>query len=324
MRIDHVCFSRSSCKKSRRAALASKSTPACTDDELHRVGASSAAVALLQMASQFVEANCSVFRRRRAVCYPLSCHAACRCHAISRANSELDAPTRVLQTARPCKRAYAKRTLRFGRRRLSWKAWRTRHATDEASFEAKASEGSRTGVGSRRRVFVAGGRRIRSDRVPAADIPSPNTARVPKSRSVKKKSPTSAWGRSTSSTRKTPAPLGKASKRPEVAAAAEAAEAAAAAEAAPEAAEAAAAAAAAVAAAACRGEFAASARLEHVPITRTDAGLSWPGLTRFDPANHVSSAVQPARMRCPERVRARPSPSKTGVNALTLRMTPSG
>ena len=30
------------------------------------------------------------------------------------------------------------------------------------------------------------------------------------------------------------------------------------------------------------------------------------GLTRVDPANHVSSAVQPARMRYPERLRARP------------------
>jgi len=37
-------------------------------------------------------------------------------------------------------------------------------ATDEAGSEAKAPQGSRTGVGSRWRVFVASGRRIRSNR----------------------------------------------------------------------------------------------------------------------------------------------------------------
>jgi hypothetical protein len=37
-------------------------------------------------------------------------------------------------------------------------------ATDEAGFEAKAPQGSRTGVGTRWRVFVASGRRIRSHR----------------------------------------------------------------------------------------------------------------------------------------------------------------
>lgn len=91
---------------------------------------------------------------------------------------------------------------------------------------------------------------------------------------MKKKSPTSAWGHSTSSTRKTPARRGKVNKWPEVAEVAEAAaEAAEAVEAAPEVAEAAEAAAAEVAAAACHGESAASARRGHVPITRADAAL---------------------------------------------------
>lgn len=123
---------------------------------------------------------------------------------------------------------------------------------------------------------------------------------------MKKKSPTSAWGHSTSSTRKTPARLGKVNKWPEVAEVAEAAEAVEAVEAAPEVAEAAEAAAAEVAAAACHGESAASARRGHVLITRADAALPIIGLTRFNPANHVSSAVQPARMRQPERVRGLP------------------
>src|SRR5262245_27629181 len=38
------------------------------------------------------------------------------------------------------------------------------YAAYEACFEAKISKGSRTGSGSRRRVFVAGGRRIRRNR----------------------------------------------------------------------------------------------------------------------------------------------------------------
>jgi hypothetical protein len=38
------------------------------------------------------------------------------------------------------------------------------NVTYEARFEAKASEGSRPGGGSRRRVFVAGRRRIGSNR----------------------------------------------------------------------------------------------------------------------------------------------------------------
>ena len=101
----------------------------------------------------------------------------------------------------------------------------------------------------------------------------------PKSLSVRKKSSTSAWGRSTSSIRKTPERPDSAKGLPEVADAAGAAEAAveAAAEAAAAAAEAAAEAAAAEAAAAvCRGEFAVSARLWRAPITLTDA-RSWPG-----------------------------------------------
>jgi hypothetical protein len=69
-----------------------------------------------------------------------------------------------LQAARPCKVTMQSLPCRFGRRRLSWKAWRTNDATDEAGFEAKAPQGSRTGVGSRWRVFVARGRRIRSNR----------------------------------------------------------------------------------------------------------------------------------------------------------------
>src|ERR1700731_2443559 len=81
----------------------------------------------------------------------------------------------------------------------------------------------------------------------------------PKSLSVRKKSPTSAWGHSTSSTRKTPERPDSAKSLPEAADAAAAAAAGAAAEAAAEAAAAEAgaeAAAAEAAAAACRGEFA--------------------------------------------------------------------
>ena len=101
----------------------------------------------------------------------------------------------------------------------------------------------------------------------------------PKSLSVRKKSPTSAWGRSTSSTRKTPERPDSAKSLPEAAAeaaAAEAAAAGAAAEAAAAEAAGAEAAAAEAAAAACRGEFAVSARLGRAPITLTDA-RSWPG-----------------------------------------------
>ena len=99
---------------------------------------------------------------------------------------------------------------------------------------------------------------------------------------MKKKSPTSAWGHSTSSTRKTPARLGKVNKWPAVAEVAEAAaEAAEAAEAAAEVAEAAEAAEAAVAA--CRGVSAASARRGHVPITRADAALPTIGFDQIRP-----------------------------------------
>src|SRR5262249_17241789 len=92
-----------------------------------------------------------------------------------------------------------------------------------------------------------------------------------KSLSARKKSPTSAWRRSTSSTRKTPERLASAKGLP---AAADAAGAADAAEVAAAAAAAAwwGAAAAEAAAGACRGEFAASARLDHAPIRSTDAG----------------------------------------------------
>ena len=86
----------------------------------------------------------------------------------------------------------------------------------------------------------------------------------PKSLSVRKKSPTSAWGRSTSSTKKTPGRPDSAKSLPEAAAeaaAAEAVAAGAAAEAAAAEAAGAEAAAAEAAAAACRGEFAVSARL---------------------------------------------------------------
>ena len=88
----------------------------------------------------------------------------------------------------------------------------------------------------------------------------------PKSPSTRKKSPTSAWGRSTSSTRRLPEHPGSANKLPgRAVGAAEAAGAAEAVAEAAEAAEAAAAAGAAGAAAAAvrRGEFAASARFEH-------------------------------------------------------------
>jgi hypothetical protein len=68
--------------------------------------------------------------------------------------------------ARSCKRLACKGpmqsiTFRVGRPQ-SFAAWRKDYAPDEADFEAKAPEGSCTGAGNRRRVFVAGGRRIRS------------------------------------------------------------------------------------------------------------------------------------------------------------------
>ena len=94
--------------------------------------------------------------------------------------------------------------------------------------------------------------------MPAAETPSRISRLVSRSPSMKRKSPTSVWGRSMSSTRRTPERPGWANNLPEAAgvAAAEGAEAAA------EAAEvvAVAEAAAAVADAAGRGAFAASAR----------------------------------------------------------------
>jgi hypothetical protein len=110
-----------------------------------------------------------------------------------------------------------------------------------------------------------------------------------KSRSAKKKSPTSAWGPSTSSTRNTPARPTSGKRLRSGAEAAEAAEAAA------EAAVAAAAAAAAVvaaeaAAAACPGDVAPSARLQHVPITLTDATRY--GRVRIGPGHFLARAAR--------------------------------
>src|SRR6516165_7728506 len=89
----------------------------------------------------------------------------------------------------------------------------------------------------------------------------------PKSLSLRKKSPTSAWGHSMSLTGKTPERPDLAKGLPEAADAAAAGAAEAVAGAAAAGAAAAEAAAAEAAAAVCRGEFAASARPEHVPIT---------------------------------------------------------
>jgi hypothetical protein len=61
----------------------------------------------------------------------------------------------------PCKVPYAKRTNdATGVEGMGG----VDYAAHEASLEAKASEGSRTDSGSRRRVFVASGRFIRSNR----------------------------------------------------------------------------------------------------------------------------------------------------------------
>ena len=49
------------------------------------------------------------------------------------------------------------------------KLGRTRHVACEARFEAKTSEESRTGGGSRRDVFGDGGRRIRRNRTPNSE-----------------------------------------------------------------------------------------------------------------------------------------------------------
>ena len=128
-----------------------------------------------------------------------------------------------------------------------------------------------------------------------------------KLRSAKKKSPTSVWERSLSSTRKTPARLGSASNTPAVAdAEAAAAAAAGAAEAAVAAAAAAAVAGAAAAAAACRGECAASANVQHVPITLTDAvrhGRVWigPGHGVLHERNGAQGETTPPNGRPPSR-----------------------
>ena len=50
------------------------------------------------------------------------------------------------------------------REHMCWYSWRSDYGSDEAGFEAKASEGCRTGVGCRWRVFVAGERRIGGNR----------------------------------------------------------------------------------------------------------------------------------------------------------------
>jgi hypothetical protein len=109
---------------------------------------------------------------------------------------------------------------------------------------------------------------------------------------VRKKSRTSAWRRSMSSTTKTLGRSDPAYSLPEVVAVVEVAEVAEVAEAAgaaraahaAAAAEVAADAGAAVAAAACRGELVASARLHPFPIRLTDVSQSGPVRIRFDPA----------------------------------------
>ena len=158
------------------------------------------------------------------------------------------------------------------------------YATSEASFEAKACDESRTGVRGRRVDFFTSGGCIgsgRADTGPAADAELLH--RVTQSRSVKRKSPTSAWRRSMSSTRRTPQRprrrtgsarlrwlprlqglprlqrLQRLRRRLRMAAAA-------------------------AEAAACRGELAASARPDRFPITLTNAGHHG-RVRQVDPAN---------------------------------------
>jgi hypothetical protein len=50
------------------------------------------------------------------------------------------------------------------REHMCWYSWRSDYGSDDAGFEAKASEGSCAGVGSRWRVFVAGEWRIGGNR----------------------------------------------------------------------------------------------------------------------------------------------------------------
>jgi hypothetical protein len=79
--------------------------------------------------------------------------------------SELDAPTARSATGSALQRAYAKPTLPLRATSTFLEGMEdSNDATDEAGSEAKAPQGSRTGVGSRWRVFVASGRRIRSNR----------------------------------------------------------------------------------------------------------------------------------------------------------------
>ena len=131
---------------------------------------------------------------------------------------------------------------------------------DYGSDEAEAPERSRPGVGSCWRVFVAGERRIGGNRQFGDGHAVEGYRDGPRDLlSARRRSPTSAWERSSFSTRRTPALRGSVSKWPvaaEVAAAAEAAEVAVAA---PE--VAAAAGVAVAAAAACRGVLAASANI---------------------------------------------------------------
>ena len=163
-----------------------------------------------------------------------------------------------------------------------------RNAKCEAHFEAKAPKGSRAGGWCLRRVLVAHGRRIRgSSRWPRC-VKFIVAGRRSGSRDLshmRRRSSTSTWGRSMFSTRRTQNALLRFPNNMPNDEAAERArgcgrgcrEAVEAVEGAPEAAVVAAAelesgevVGGAVAAAACRGELAASARLEHFPL-RTDA-----------------------------------------------------
>jgi hypothetical protein len=154
-----------------------------------------------------------------------------------------------------------------------------------------------------------------------AVIPSQNTARFRPSLSVRRKSPTSVWRRSISSTRKTSEhrrpgynlfeEAAAADTAAAVSGAAAAADTAAAeavlAEAAAAAGEAAAAAAAAGAgagaAAACHGEVAPpGARLEHLPITLTDAGRQQALSGAANLADVGKNNLAPAGRSCPRLV----------------------
>jgi hypothetical protein len=112
--------------------------------------------------------------------------------------------------------------------------------------------------------------------------------RVTPSRSAKRKSPTSAWRHSTSSTRRIPRRLKAVFNWRAAAAAAEVAEAAEAAVA--EAAAAVGDVAVAAAVAACRGELAASARPERFPIALTNTGHH--GRARYNRPGQSMSSLQ--------------------------------